>query len=71
MDLLLYQNQNITGGIKVKLQLIWDDQEEEKTTHMKTLICKRCGGQEDEIHIFLKCSFANRVWDLIPVSSKS
>lgn len=28
--------------------------------------CKRCGKQETDLHLFLTCHFANRVWDLLP-----
>lgn len=28
--------------------------------------CKRCGGKEDEGHLFLMCPYAARVWDLVP-----
>lgn len=32
--------------------------------------CKRCGEVETPLHLFLTCSFAARVWDLVPTMHK-
>ncbi|CAE5959570.1 unnamed protein product [Arabidopsis arenosa] len=32
--------------------------------------CKRCGQLEDAIHIFFRCPFAAKVWDLAPIINK-
>ncbi|CAL9248258.1 unnamed protein product, partial [Arabidopsis halleri] len=30
-------------------------------------VCKRCGEEEDPLHVFFLCSLARKVWDLAPV----
>ncbi|KAL0661026.1 hypothetical protein Bca4012_097863 [Brassica carinata] len=30
--------------------------------------CKKCGGYEDDMHVFLSCSIAEEVWSLIPIT---
>ncbi|CAN7121713.1 unnamed protein product, partial [Brassica rapa subsp. narinosa] len=30
------------------------------------LVCKRCGAPETELHVFLRCPFAARVWNIVP-----
>ncbi|KAG7572559.1 Reverse transcriptase zinc-binding domain [Arabidopsis suecica] len=37
---------------------------------ISSVTCKRCGGQEDAIHLLLTCPFAARVWELAPVLFK-
>ncbi|KAG7569843.1 Ribonuclease H-like superfamily [Arabidopsis thaliana x Arabidopsis arenosa] len=34
---------------------------------LANLNCKRCGEREDELHIFLNCDFARRIWNSAPV----
>ncbi|XP_010424774.1 PREDICTED: uncharacterized protein LOC104709936 [Camelina sativa] len=36
----------------------------------ETARCKRCGAFEDELHVFLHCSFAGDVWNLAPFTSQ-
>ncbi|CAL9216766.1 unnamed protein product, partial [Arabidopsis halleri] len=37
---------------------------------ISSVTCKRCGGQEDAIHLLLTCPFAARVWELALVLFK-
>lgn len=30
--------------------------------------CKKCDGQEDDLHVFLKCPLAEQVWSLLPTT---
>lgn len=32
--------------------------------------CKRCGGYEDDLHVFLTCPFAEEVWSLLPLRDR-
>ncbi|CAL9225059.1 unnamed protein product [Arabidopsis halleri] len=34
------------------------------------VLCKRCGELEDPLHVFFKCVFARKVWDLVPALGK-
>lgn len=34
---------------------------------MSATQCKRCGNREDELHLFLSCPFAQKVWELSPL----
>lgn len=32
--------------------------------------CKKCGGEEDDAHVFLHCPFAKEVWSLVPIKHR-
>ncbi|XP_048596479.1 uncharacterized protein LOC125578183 [Brassica napus] len=34
---------------------------------MPPFACKRCGGTEDDVHVFITCPYAATVWDLAPI----
>ncbi|KAF8101811.1 hypothetical protein N665_0201s0126 [Sinapis alba] len=33
--------------------------------------CSKCGGVEDDLHVFSRCPFASRAWELLPVKGVS
>lgn len=35
---------------------------------LSSIECKRCGAREDELHCFLNCPFALKVWEIAPLS---
>lgn len=37
---------------------------------MNAIECKRCGGREDELHLFISCPFAQQVWEATPLHPK-
>lgn len=36
---------------------------------MASFPCSRCGGVEDDLHVFLLCPFAAQAWSLLPVTA--
>lgn len=35
---------------------------------IQSFVCKRCGGIEDDLHVFVTCPFAAEVWQLSPLT---